>query len=326
MRKMHLFGLAAAYAFAVPEPGSRSVSDLPAFGGQQGKAHTSRTRFHWAFTGLLAVGLVVASSVWCSRAVAGGAMAVAPAPGVMAFASPGRVAEGTTIAKVVVIGNKTLSTQAILRIGGYYVGDECTTKVLNIIRDRLVKSGYFGMHNSDKPEEWVKVKAEEIGGNKLMVTITVDENEQVTTITITGSGPVKTEEVKALMTRTTVFSSTKFEHNRQSITDFYNKYGYSISFGKSAGMDAAKPGTLVVPIIVDRVGKITIHKDRVETADAGVVAQLETKSGGYFNRMAFYQKDRKNLIAGPYDDVTFSERPASPGVIDLTINLVTKQP
>lgn len=238
---------------------------------------------------------------------------------------PAATQDSLTISEIVVKGNKTLNTQAIITVSGHNVGDPCTTMTLGDIRDRLAKSGNFGIHYPDRPEKWVSVMAEDRPNNKCKITITVDENDPITAIEISGTGPVKSEEVKALITKGAVFNASTFAQDRQSITNLYNRRGYSISFGEPIGMDPVNPGTLLVPIIVDRVGNIEVKKDGVLTTDAKLLGRLATKAGGYFNRKVFYEQDRRKLLGKAYDDANFTEHQVSLGVVDLKISLVTKQ-
>src|SRR5437016_4793421 len=160
--------------------------------------------------------------------------------------------------------------------------------------DHLAKTGFFGMHHPDQADQWVNVQAHDIGANKCKVTITVDENDKVTAISIIGSGPVRPEDVKAVLMMSPIFNSATFAGDLQNITNLYNKLGYSIEFGKPLGMDPASAGSLVVPIIVTRVEEIEVRKDGVPAPPSDrVLTLLKTKAGDYFNRKTFYEMDRK---------------------------------
>src|SRR5689334_12676711 len=54
-------------------------------------------------------------------------------------------ANGRTIGKIVVVGNKTLASSAIITIAGHKIGDPCTHEVMKDMKDRLVRTGNFGM-------------------------------------------------------------------------------------------------------------------------------------------------------------------------------------
>jgi len=234
--------------------------------------------------------------------------------------------EGERIVKILVNGIKSLSAKALIEMSGHKVGDRCISAVLSEIRDKLAMSGNFGMHYPDHQEKWVQVQAEDIGNHDCLVTISVDENDTISNVTITDSGPIKSQEIRPLITSAGIFNATTLERDKRTIVGHYNVHGYSASFGKSLGMDPVKTGVLTIPIIVDRVGKIEIRKDNVKSIDPVVFDRITTKQGGYFSRKTFYEQDRKKLIdTGDYDDVNFSERAESPGVINLDISLKLKK-
>jgi beta-lactamase regulating signal transducer with metallopeptidase domain len=230
-----------------------------------------------------------------------------------------------TIAEISVIGNKVLNSQAIISLSGHKVGDPCTTEALTEMRDKLTKSRNFGMHHPDQSDQWVRVQAEDIGDNKCKVTITVDENDKITGITITGSGPIKPEEVMALISPSAVYNVAYTARDTHSIIDLYNRQGYSIDFGKELGMDPSTPGVLVVPIIVSRVEDIEILKDGVKFDDPRLLRQLSTRAGDYFNRKTFYEADRKKLTIKRYVISTITERKVGAGRVHLSIDFVTKR-
>ncbi len=237
-------------------------------------------------------------------------------------------AAGPTIEEIVVVGNKVLNSDAIVTVGTHKVGEPCTTEVLADIRDKLAKSGNFGMHHPEQPEKWVTVQSEDRPNNKCKVTITVDENDAVNGgISVSGSGPIKAGEIKALITKTTVYNVEQIALDAQSIIDLYNKKGFSIEFGRDLGMDPSNPGVLVIPILVTRVDDIVFPKKH-KTKDYVILREMKTKKGDYFNRKIFYEKDRARLInLDLFDDVNFTEQTvgAGTGRVKLIISLVEKR-
>ena len=234
--------------------------------------------------------------------------------------------EQKTIGEILVVGNKTLNAAPIIVVTTHKVGDPCTGEVLNDMRERLVRSGYFGMRHPEHRDKWVSLQAEDVG-DKCNVTITVDENDRIEGITMTGMGPIAVEQVKALLTPAAVFNPAQFAVDTQRITELYNRHGYSITFDKGAGMDPMKKGNLVIPIIVQRVEKIVVKKDNIEVSDARLLRELLTKPGNYLNRKDFYERDRQRLISKNkkrYEDVSFTETSIAPGQVRLQIHLKTK--
>ncbi|HLJ54694.1 MAG TPA: BamA/TamA family outer membrane protein, partial [Chthonomonadaceae bacterium] len=237
------------------------------------------------------------------------------------------VVAGPVIDDIVVVGNKVLNSAAIITLSGHKKGDPCSSETLTDMRDRLAKTGNFGMHHPDQQERWVQVQAEDIGNNKCKVTITVDENDAINSIAPTGTGPIKGDDVKALITKTAVYNVEQIAQDAQNIIELYNKRGYSIEFGQDLGMDPNNPGVLLLPILVTRVDDIVISKKH-KTRDYVILRELKTKKGDYFNRKTFYEKDRAKLInLDLFDDVTFSEATVGTGTgrVKLTINVVEKR-
>ncbi len=235
--------------------------------------------------------------------------------------------DSRTIEEIVVVGNKVLNSEGIITVGGHKKGDPCTAQVLAEIRDNLAKSGNFGMHHPDEQGKWVAVQAEDLPNNKCKVTITVDENDKINEIAPTGTGPIKPEEVKALITKTNVYNVEQIAQDAQNIIDLYVKRGYSIEFGRDLGPDPNNPGVLLLPILVTRVDDIVFSKKH-KTKDYVILREMKTKKGDYFNRKVFYERDRAKLInLDLFDDVNFTETSVGTGTgrVKLTISLVEKR-
>jgi outer membrane protein assembly factor BamA len=234
--------------------------------------------------------------------------------------------EQETIREIIVEGNKVLNADAIIKLSGHAVGDPPTPMVLTEMRDKLVQTGYFGMHHPDQPDAAVRIKAEELRNRKykVKVTVTVDENDKITAITTTGTGPITPEQVKERLSPTSVFNPKVFARDAEAIIDLYNKDGYQIVFGKELGMDAKHPGLLVIPIFLTRVEKIVVLKDGVESPDPRLLRGVMTKAGGYLKRKTLYEVDRKLLVdSGLYDDVTITEKFVSANQVQIEIKLRT---
>ncbi len=280
---------------------------------------------------------LAAGNASCQEAAGQAATPVTPAAGTQAApakdaavqAQPPVATVGRTIGEIIVIGNKVLNTQAIITISGHKVGDPCTPEALADMEARLSKSGNFGMHHPDQPEQWVRVQSQEVGTDKCTVTITVDENDKIAGINLTGPGPLKIEEVKALITPGPggIYNIEQIAQDAQSIIELYNKRGYSIEFGRDLGMDPNNPGILNIPILVTRVDDIVFSKKH-KTKDYVILRELKTKKGDYFNRKTFYERDRARLInLDLFDDVNFTETSvgAGTGRVKLTISVVEKR-
>jgi outer membrane protein assembly factor BamA len=190
---------------------------------------------------------------------------------------------GVTIGEIVVVGNKVMNSAVLIALSGHKVGDTCNPEVLSDMQRRLARLGFFGMHHPNDPAGGVRVQSEDLSNNKCKVTITLDENDPVTEITITGSGPIKPEEIRALI-HTTVFNAEDIEQDLQRIRDlYYRRFSYPVDFGKNVGMDPAKPGHLIIPIFVRRVADVSVMIDGVRSDDLSLLRGWKTKPGDYYN-------------------------------------------
>lgn len=261
-----------------------------------------------------------------------GLINIAPAPRPAESLLPGSPCKGPLsesqpkIDSIVVKGNKFLNSAGIITVSGHKVGDPCTVEALTQMRDNLAKSGNFGMHHPDAVDQWVKLQAVDVGNDRCLVTITVDENDRLTGITISGSGPIKAGEISAQITRGVVFNFGSIANDSARILDLYNTRGYTARFSKSPYMDPKSPGVLVVPLEVTRVGKIDIVTEGGKSPELGSLRGWTTRPGDYLNRKTVYEADRKKLMDSRlYDNVTIAEQTGASGTIDLRINLVPKK-
>lgn len=278
--------------------------------------------------GLLSFAAPSVSALGESAAIGTTAQAVASAP---QDTNPPAAAE-KKIGEIVVVGNKSLNQVAIISFSGHKVGDPCTNEVLGQIRDNIAKSGYFGMHYPDQSDKWVRVQAEDAGNNLCKVTITVDENDPITSISISGAGPISTAEIAKLLPSIPgpgkpvhVYNVEELNRDVQNIIDLYVRRGYTIEFGDDFGMDPQNPGVLIVPIIVTRVDDIVIS-NKHKTKDYVILRELKTKKGDYFNRKTFQDRDRAALInLDLFEDVNIGDQLVGRGKVKLTISVVEKR-
>jgi outer membrane protein insertion porin family len=235
--------------------------------------------------------------------------------------------KGLVIGEIIITGNKTLSSAAIIALSGHKVGDPCNDQTLLEMRQNLARSGNFGMHHVGQPEKWVEI-IENIedpsGSGKCKLTFHVDENDKVEHPQITGSGPIKPEEVAKKIKLSAVYREEDIIRDTQDIQELYNKQGYSISFGPDLGMDPDHPGVLLVPIIVTRVEDIRLVKNK-KTKPYVIFREMKTKKGDYFNRITF-DKDRARLYnLDLFEEVIPGEEIVGDGKIRLTLNVPEKR-
>ena len=191
---------------------------------------------------------------------------------------------GPVIDEIIVIGNKTLSTPAIIIYSGHKVGEPFTQGVLDEMRDNLIKTDNFGLKHQEKADEWVKVSAQQpAGSNKVKITIVVDENDKYLDTTITGSGPIKIEDVKAVIQIGPVLNQSDILKSTTAIRELYNRKGYIVAFGTDVGPDPDHPGILLLPLNVVRISSITYAKKH-KTKDYVIRREMRTKVGDYYNK------------------------------------------
>lgn len=240
----------------------------------------------------------------------------APQPGVL------------TIGQFVIIGNKTLNADTIIAFSGFKVGDPCNEKTLDQIATNLAKTGYFGYHSSS-PDEYVRVRAEENNpsNGKCKVIIEVDENDTLTKVSVSGSGPIKPEDVLKVVSikpRTdapVVYNANTFINDVTAIQNLYRNQGYIASL---TGKSGPENGTLVIDILVARVSEIKITGNR-RTNKKVILREMQTKEGDYYNVFKL-NKDRQRLYnLDLFEDALPQERDVGPGRIALTISVVEKR-
>ncbi len=260
-----------------------------------------------------AAGIVCAPAIVHAQAAAAGQKTAPP------------VAPGTPrISKIVVKGNKVLSSSAIIIASGHNIGDPCNEQTLDEMKLNLTETGNFGIqHNPDDKESWVKVYSEESNG-QCTVVIEVDENDVVKNIQITGSGPIKAEEILSLIhfKSGSLYNPLYMGRDDREIEKEYNKRGFIAVLGQDESLDP-KTGVLTIPIIVTRVSEIKIAKTH-KTKRAVILREMNTKVGDYFNRKTWNDDLQKIYNLNLFDDVVPRED-LTVGQAVLTISLPEKR-
>jgi len=239
--------------------------------------------------------------------------------------APPVVAPGTPrITEIVVNGNKVLSTTAIIIASGHNVGDPCNEKTLLEIKQNLTETGNFGsQRNPENPEEWVKVHSEENDG-KCKVVIDVDENDAIKNITITGSGPIKAEDVqqKLNVKAGTIYNPLRLRRDTDAILKLYNDKGYIAAIGNDLGID--DKGVLTIPIVVVRVAEIKLEKLH-KTKRYVILREVQTKVGDYFNRNRWRDDIQRIYNLDLFEEVIPRDDLIGAGQIRLTLSLPEKR-
>ncbi len=262
----------------------------------------------------------------CSLSAAGlfaGAQSVCLAQGGPLSAPP--VAASTAkISKIIVRGNKVLSSSAIIIASGHNIGDACNEQTLEDMKNNLTETGNFGIqHNPDDKESWVKVYSEERNG-ECTVVIDVDENDAIQNITVTGPGPIKTEAILKVihLKRGALYNPLHMRADDNAIESLYNKQGYIAVIGQDETLDP-KTGVLTIPIVVTRVSEIKIAK-AVHTRRRVILREMKTKVGDYFNRNKWNSDLQSIYNLNLFEDVVPRED-LTVGQAVLTLSLPEKR-
>ncbi len=244
---------------------------------------------------------------------------------------------GPVIGEIEVRGNKILNTASILitlEDRGIKIGSPCNDQTLTQIQQRLYQTGNYGQHSTDVAEA-VRVRSEQFNppDGRCKVVIEVDENEPIKNVQVTGSGPIKPEEIRNLIqvspdktnpNLVKIYNEAQFLRDTLAIQDLYNKKGYTITFGQDAGPDEKNSGQLNVPIIVTRVGKITLINNK-KTKRKVILREMKTKEGDFYNRSVFNDDIRRLYNLDYLESVNPAENSVAPGVINLTLSVAEKR-
>ena len=201
---------------------------------------------------------------------------------------------------ITVKGNKAFNANAIIAMSGHKVGDLCDPQALEQMKTSLFNSGNFGFSKGNSPDS-VAVTAEQGKDGAITITIEVSENPKIEKINVTGTGPLKAEDIAKLVHKTVVYNAAQFNRDFQDIGDAYNQMGYVATLMPQSGPDAVEPTTLNVVAMVAKVGEIKISGNTsVKTAD--ILAQFETKIGAFYNRRTL-----RNDLDRLYNENLFKE-------------------
>jgi len=229
------------------------------------------------------------------------------------------------IGEIIVIGNKSLSKDYIIIASGAKIGAPCGTEALVKMKVNLLQTGLFGTHVADPEQDGVKVTAEDNpAAGTCKVVIVVDENDTIQNINLTGTGPIKVEDVKALLHFKvgSVYSIKQLARDANDIQDLYSRKGYIVTLTQEADVD--DKGVLNVPLQVTRLAEIKIvgaHKTRRSV----ILRNMNSKVGDYYNINTSEADRRRLLNLDLFDDVKPSEYTIGPGRIGLTLNVIEKR-
>jgi len=202
------------------------------------------------------------------------------------------------ISSIEVKGNRVLNATFIIAASGLKAGDRATPTALLEAQKRILQTGNFGMRRVDHPEDSVKVTVADVNSatNEGKLVIQVEENDVVKAVNITGSGPIETKEIIAQIQTyaNVVLNINTLRADVERIQKYYDSKGYMANVSEE-GFGLTN-GILDIPIVVGKVGLVTVSKSRkvsrkVKWAEHEVHKAL--KPGNYYNRYVFEALMRK---------------------------------
>jgi outer membrane protein insertion porin family len=226
------------------------------------------------------------------------------------------------IKNITVIGNKNINSVAIIASSGLKIGDPLSQAALDQARLNLIHTGNFGSHHPDNPDDAVKVQADVTGSNA-DVNITVDENDMVQGINLTGTGPIPATTIKALLKTKEgeVLNINTLRSDVNAIQQAYDAKGYQAIVSDGLGITN---GILDIPIVVGKITKIKINGLK-KTHSFVVTREMKLKVGSYYNVFQL----RKDLTAiyntGLFENVEPAFSYPAPGSVELTLNIQEKR-
>jgi len=229
------------------------------------------------------------------------------------------------IESITIFGAHSLSREAIIALTNHKEGDLITEQTLSEMTEALLQSGYFGMHHLDHPEDAVKIRSEERNDHPgwVNILIEVDENDTIHQYNITGSGPIKPEEIQSHLHLGLVYNTAQVSRDLHDIQALYNKQGYVVTFGQDLGMDSVRSGVLNLPILVARVAEIQILGNR-KTRPFVIRRELETRVGDYYNRNTLREDLRRLTNLNLFKEIDPQELSDGSGKVRVLLNVVEK--
>ncbi len=224
------------------------------------------------------------------------------------------------ITEIVIVGNKNINRESILATSGLKVGDPLSQVAINQAKGRLLSTQNFGMHQPDNPEDGVRITAAtDPKDGSTVITITVDENDLVTGVNLSGTGPVPAADIRALLQTKEgrVLNLGTLKQDADRIKEYYTSKGYTALVSSDVVLEK---GILNLPIIVGVVNKIKVVGAR-KTREVVVTREMKLKQGDYFNVDQFGKDINRIFNTNLFEDVSPAIVQSEIGKVDITLNV-----
>jgi outer membrane protein insertion porin family len=236
------------------------------------------------------------------------------------------IQEPPKIGEIIVKGNTTLNREGIVGASGLKVGQPVTKADLDQAVRNLIASGNFGGSRPEEPEKAVIVTADvDATTNTAKVTIEVDENQLIREFNISGSGPIKVAEVRAVLQSQTglILNLNTLRNDIAAIQKLYSDKGYQAVV--NADGFGITNGILDIPIVVGKIRNVKIlglHKTR-----AWVVTRemYDQKTGDYYNAGKLQRAYTRIFNTDLFSDIQPAIQTPEIGIFDITLNMEEKR-
>jgi outer membrane protein insertion porin family len=226
------------------------------------------------------------------------------------------------IVSITVVGNKVLNSESIIAVSGLKVGDSLTRAALDQARQNLLLTGNYGARRPENPEDAVRITAE-VQGEEARVTIEVDENDLVSGITISGTGPLPVSEIRELLrTREgVILNMSVLQGDIDRIQKHYSSKGYQAFVSSDIGISN---GILTIPIVVATVNRIRVTGLK-KTQERVVLREMRLKANSYFSQRQLEQDITRIYNTNHFENVDISFSFPEPGKVDVILNVQEKR-
>lgn len=235
--------------------------------------------------------------------------------------------EAPKISEITVIGLKSQNSTSVISQSNLKIGQPVTKADLDQAVRNLIATGNFGARHLDEPEKAVIVKADvDAATNTAKVTIEVDENDVVKEFNISGSGPIKTADVRNVIQTKPglILNLNTIRTDIAAIQKFYSDKGYKASV-QGDGFGINSNGIVDIPIVVGKINEIKInglHKTRQWVV---IREMYDQKKGDYYNLNKLQRAYTRIFNTDLFSDIQPAIIEREVGKIDITLNMEEKR-
>lgn len=225
-------------------------------------------------------------------------------------------ASAKNIVSISFVGNNNINTEALNNAISSKVGDTYDNAKVQQDIDSIIAMGLFS----------AVTHTEEDRAGGIALTFHLTENQKINKIVILNSDPLTPEEVISVVKTKEglIYNENTIRSDFQAIRELYAEKGYLAYVTEDADLTA--DGVLSIPILVYKVGKITVSGNK-KTKTYVILREMQLKSGDYYNVLTLRNKDYPRIY-----DLGFFETINDPepeegeeqGTLNINIPVVEK--